>query len=163
MAFVRARHPEATPANAFKNLKKPSTALKDATDGVKNLVSAAYNVRHVKSRLLAVQEGEGAECKDPSRSNPSGRRWVALRSRVVLNPGYNDIMPSAILNDSAKVDIIRPLFDPQAKLNKICYNHPHTLAAYQSTVVADQLFSILKDRLHAHIDRRVKHSQKLHW
>ena len=72
-------------------------------------------------------------------------------------------MPSAILNDSAKVDIICALFDPQDKLNKICYNHPHTLAAYQSTVVAYQLFSILKDRLHAHIDRRVKHSQKLYW
>ena len=74
MAFVRARFPEATPENAFKDPKKPSTALKDATNGVKNLVSSAYNVRHVKSRLLAVQEGEGAECKDPATSNPSVRR-----------------------------------------------------------------------------------------
>ena len=49
MAFVRAHYAEATQANTFKDLKKLRTALKDAKDGVKNLLSAAYNVRHIKS------------------------------------------------------------------------------------------------------------------
>ena len=99
--FVINRHPTLKTATSAKHLKKPrGKALQDAKNGVMNCVLAAYNVRHLKSRVLAKKDEFDAEAQDP----PTQPRIETLTptphvTRVSWRNERNVVKASTLLND----------------------------------------------------------------
>ena len=146
-------------ANQLNALKKPSTALQDALAGVKNVVSEAYALRAVKSRLLAAvvnpTQNETTAVQVGTNYNSPLAVHVPL-----ADPTASIIMPSTILQDAAKVKLIIDTFDPQGKLKHIDVVRP-----LEKTLVdrVDMLFEKLQVRLNGHVSRKVRLNQQSHY
>ena len=97
ISFILARHPTLKTKSSIQNkYKKPRTALKDALEnGADNLISIAYSLREVKSRLLAaIQEDEDTPKDNLTASNDS-----PSIIHISLDPTIHDSKPSKLIND----------------------------------------------------------------
>ena len=160
--FILAR--SAMTATQISKLKRPAgrKALEEAKAGVKNCVWHAFNVRGEKSKFLAVV-GTGDEAATEVNAPPP-----AISPYIIDVPLYRDeswIKPSAILDDTSKIELLASAFDPQGKLNKVddLKVRPWSPSTAKLAQKADLLFAMLQMRCRSHIKRKVMPAQRSYY
>ena len=155
ISFILARHPTLKTKSSIQNkYKKPRTALKDALEnGAANLISVAYSLREVKSRLLAtIQEDENTPEDNPPTGNDS-----PSTIHISLDPTIDDVKPSNLINDPQWIARVWSVLDPQDRFRK-------SIVDEDLAKKSDLLLSHLHSRLKAHISSdRIPLSKKEHW
>ena len=157
--FITSRHPQWNKLSDIAHLKRPrgKKSKDDLENGVANCISVAFELRHDKSRLLALNNMDVEDSNDVIAEN-SGEPMIVSVSPFKSTD--NETKPSVILSNPEKVALMLRVFDPKGKLNIISFTTPMSDTDRKLLGKADSLYLRLQSRLRVHIKTKVKSCQR---
>jgi hypothetical protein len=158
--FITSRHPQWKKSNDIKHLKRPrgKKSKDDHENGVVNLISVAFELRHEKSRLLALNNMDVNDSNDVIAENILREPMIVTVSPFKSTD--NETKPSEILSNPEKVALMLRVFDPNGKINIISFTTPMSDTDLERLGKADSLYLRLQSRLRAHMKTKVKLCQR---